>query len=321
MTKVSTVLGAIGLATAVAVGGTAQAEDYPNKPITYIIPFGPGGESDITARMQQKFFPEHAGVDVVVQYKPGAGGAQGWSQLNSMEADGYTIMGTNVPHIILQPMISSPGYETDNVNTVYFFHYTPNAIIVREDSQFQTFQDLVDYAKANPGALTWAGSGSNSANHLMARQLDQELGMTTTYIPFKGTGAAVTALLGGQVMAGSGYSTIGVNHADETRVLAVAAEERLPSLPDAPTLKELGYDLVGGAYRGMGMPQDVPEERQQKFAEIAASINADPEFREMMQDAGFVLVDIGPEKMDDFMSRKQAEYDALAEQMGIKKSN
>lgn len=311
-----TLLGAAGLAVALAAAGPVAAE-YPEKPVTYIIPFGPGGESDITARMQQEFWPKYANDEqVVIQYKPGGGGSQAWSQINTLPADGYTIMGANVPHTLLQPMIADAGYQTDDVNVVHYFHYTPDAVVVSKDSDFQTLQDLIDHAKENPGAVTFAGSGSNSANHLMQQQLDKLAGITTTYVPFKGTGAAVQAIMGNQTSAGATYSTVGVNY-PETRVLAVAAEERLPSLPDVPTFKELGLDWVGGAYRGVAVPQDTPDDIKQKVSDIVSNINADPAFRKKMENGGFVLTDIDREKMPEFLDEQKAKYRGIAEEMGL----
>lgn len=309
-------LGTAVFAAALAVGGAAWAE-YPEQDITYIIPFGPGGESDITARMQQEAFPKHAnGKRLVIVYKPGAGGAQAWASLNQLPADGYTVMGSNIPHIILQPLLKEAAYQTDDIGTVHFFHYTPDAIIVREASQFKTLQELIDYAKQNPGMVTFAGSGTNSANHLLQMKFDQMAGTTTTYIPFKGTGAAVTALLGGQVTGGAGYSTIAINYPG-SRALAVAAEERLPSMPDVPTFKELGFDWTGGAYRGIAMPKDTPEEIKQQFSALIEQINQDPAFVKKMEDGGFVVTHITHDKMPEFMAEQKEIYQGIARDMGL----
>ena len=111
----------------------AQAA-YPEKPVQYIIPFAPGGESDIAARFQQLVFKVKFNQDLIVTNKPGAGGALAWSQLNSMPGDGYTIMGVNLPHIVLQPLEAGTQFRTEDITPVYFFHYTPDAIIVPADS-------------------------------------------------------------------------------------------------------------------------------------------------------------------------------------------
>ena len=293
------------------------AEEFPTQPMTYIIPFDAGGESDISARFQQAEWEEHTGQPVVIQYQPGAGGAQAWSQLNQIEGDGYTIMGINLPHTVLQPMEADVGYKTEDLTPVNYFHYTPDAIFVPANSEFQTLEDLVNYAKENPGMVTFAGSGSNSSNNLAQVRFDELAGTTTTYIPFSGTGPAVTAVLGGQTMAGFNYATSGVNQGDELRMLAVAAEERLPAFPDVPTFTELGYDLVGGAYRGVAVPASTPEDVRQRVSDIVSEINADPDFVKKMEEGGFVLTDIPYSEVNAFVSEMTEEYTSAAEKLGI----
>ena len=148
------------------------------------------------------------GQDLAISYKPGAGGAVGWSQLNSLQADGYTIMGVNLPHIIVKPMQHDVGFKTDDLGVFYFFHYTPDAIVVAKDSPFKTVKDLIDYAKKNPGRVTFSGSGRGTSNDLAHARFDKLTGIKTTYIPFKGTGAAVTALLGGKVKTDRGVAPL-----------------------------------------------------------------------------------------------------------------
>lgn len=304
-------------ASALLLSGLAHAQ-YPERAVNYIIPFGPGGESDITARLQQPFFEAITGQELVIQYKPGGGGAVGWSQLNDMDADGYTIMGTNLPHIILKPMQDQDvGFETDDIHNIYFFHYTPDAILVKADSPYQSVQDIIDAAKAAPGTVTFSGSGTFTANHVAKERFDQMAEIITTYIPFKGTGAAVTALLGDQVQAEWGYSTVQAAQGDKVRMLAVAMEERHPNFPDVPTFKELGFDLVSGAYRGIALPADTPDEIKQELSSIIDQINQDEEFRQKMLDGGFALIDVPMDEMADFMAARLEEYSAAAADMGM----
>lgn len=295
----------------------AAADEFPDKDIQYVIPFGPGGESDISARLQQKYFEEITGEQLVVQYKPGGGGAVGWSQLSDMPGDGYTIMGSNLPHIILKPMGKDVGFQTEDLNNFFYFHYSPDAILVPDDSPYETLEDLVQAAEETPGAVTFSGSGTYSANDVANTRFQRLADVTTTYIPFKGTGAAVTALLGGQVQAEWGYTTVAANHQDKVRMLAVAAEERHPMFPDVPTFKELGFDMVGGAYRGMAVPEGTPEDVQQKLSEIFQQINENPDFQQEMQDLGFVLMDVPLEEMDAFMKERQEVYEATARELGL----
>lgn len=310
---IGTALGTAALAFAVSAG----AQEFPQKSVQYIIPFGPGGESDISARLQQEYFSEITGEELVIQYKPGGGGSVGWSQLNDMTADGHTIMGTNLPHIILQPLAKDVGFETEDLSNFYFFHYSPDAIVVSKDSPYETLDDLVEAAKESPGAVTFSGSGTYSANHVAQTRFDQLADVTTTYIPYKGTGAAVTALKGGEVSAEWGYTTVGANHMDDTRMLAVAAEERHPLFPDVPTFQELGYDLVGGAYRGMAVPEGTPEDVQQRLSDIFHEINNNEEFQQRMQELGFFMIDVPVDEVDEFLAERREEYTEVARDFGL----
>jgi tripartite-type tricarboxylate transporter receptor subunit TctC len=297
----------------------AAAADYPSKTVNYVIPFGPGGESDISARLQEPVFKKLTGQSLAIQYKPGAGGAAGWSKLNDMTADGYTVMGTNLPHIVLQPMAKDVGYQTDDVTTVFWFHYTPDALLVPSGSPVKNLKDFIAAAKQAPGATTLSGSGTNSANHLAQQQFDKLAGIKTTYIPFKGTGASNAALLGNQVSGSWGYSTVQIKLGDQVRCLGVAMEQRHPQMPNCPTFKEQGFDLVGGAYRGVAVPKSTPADIQMKLASDLAKVNADPEFISKMEAGGFAMLNVGPKEMPQFMADIKARYGALAKEMGIVK--
>ncbi|MDQ2694377.1 MAG: tripartite tricarboxylate transporter substrate binding protein [Pseudomonadota bacterium] len=316
--KIFACIGA-ALTLSASTATVAQTAEFPTKPMTYIIPFAAGGESDISARFQQSFWKEVAGQPVIIQYQPGAGGAQAWSQLNTIEGDGYTIMGINLPHTVLQPMEGAVGYKTDDLTPVHYFHYTPDAIFVSKDSKFETLEQLVEYAKKNPGLVTFAGSGSNSSNHLAQATFSKLAGIITTYIPFSGTGPAMTAVLGNQTQAGFVYVTSGLGKGDELRILAVAAEKRLPAFPDVPTFRELGYDLVSGAYRGVAVPNSTPEELRQRISDIVQQINENPEFIKKMEDNGFVLTNVTYDQMDALLEQKKAEYAEAAKLLGIGK--
>src|SRR5260221_10357725 len=225
---------------------------YPEKPVHYIIAFAPGGESDIAARLQQEVWRKKWGHELVIESKAGAGGALAWSLLNQLPGDGYSIMGTNLPHIVLQPLEGNVSYKTEDITNVNFFNYTPDAIVVRTESPFKTFQDFVAAAKAKPDTLSFAGSGTNSANHAAHARLNKAAGINTQYVPFKGTGDLLSSLLGGHVDSGMSYSSLAVAPKGKARVLAAAKPRRPAYLPDSPTFRELGIDWVDGRYRGAG---------------------------------------------------------------------
>ena len=308
---------AIGLAAA-GVAAAAWAA-YPDKPVQYVIPFAPGGESDIAARFQAQTFRDKYKQDMIVVNKAGAGGGLAWSQMNSMPGDGYTIVGVNLPHIVLQPLEGVVNFKTEDVTPVYFFHYTPDAIVVSADSPFKTMADLVKAARDKAEAVTIAGSGTNSANHIAQVRFDRELKVKTTYVPFKGTGDMVSSILGNHVSAAMSYSTLAIQQKGKMRMLAVATEKRLPQFPDVPTFKELGFDWVDGAYRGIGVPKSTPPEIRKQVSDVMDAINKDPELRKKMVDGGFEVTDIPLEQMPAFMKARTAEYMNSAKSLGLVK--
>lgn len=297
----------------------ASAEDYPDQAISYVQPFDPGGESDITARLQQQPLEEALGVSVTVSNQPGGGGALGWSDLTRTEPNGYTVMGYNLPHIILQPLVrDDAGYSTDQIEPVYTFEFTPNTMVVGPDSENGSLEEFIAAAEADPGAVTVGGSGEFTANHIGMLRLEQLADIDLTYVPFSGTGAAVPALLGGQVDALMTYNTAALDVQDQgATVIAVASEEPVSNLPDAPTFTGLGYELVGGAYRGAAVPPDTPDEIKNTLAEAFREVNNNPEVVEQMRELGFEIVNMGPQESEEFIEEQRLENIELLEDLGL----
>jgi tripartite-type tricarboxylate transporter receptor subunit TctC len=309
---------AVGGAVAASLALPARAA-YPERPVRYIIAFAPGGESDIAARLQQGVWRKKWGQELIVESKPGAGGALAWSQLNNFPGDGSVIMGTNMPHLVLQPLEGNVTYQTDDITNVIFFNYTPDAIVVRAESPFKTYQDFIAAAKAKPDSLSLAGSGTNSANHAAHARLNKAAGITTRYIPFKGTGDLIASLLGGHVDAAMSYSSLAVFQKGKTRCLAVATEQRLAYFPDTPTFREAGIDWVDGGYRGAGVPKSTPEDLRKRISDMFYEINRDPDFRRQMTDQGLEVIDITYDKMHAWVEERKKAYVDSARLLGLVK--
>ena len=302
----------LALFLALAVAGIAFAQ-FPTKPLNYVIAFNPGGESDIFARAQQPLLEKILGQKVIVNYKIGGGGAVGWADLLKQKPDGYTFTGHNLPHIILQPLTTpNSGYKTKEIVPVYTFMSTPCVLAVNAKSPFKTVEDFVKYAKANPGATIVGGSASASANEIAQKLFDKIAGIKTTYIPFTGSGDAIPALLGNHVNALMTYTTMGNAYEGEVRLLAVASEKRISSLPQVPTFRELGYDLVEGAFRGAAVPPGTPDSVKKVLAEAFDKVNKDPEFAKKMEASGFKLEFYGPEASEKLVDEKIKVYTPLA---------
>ena len=303
-----------------AASGTASAQPCPEKHLNYYQAFPAGGESDISARHQQLVLKKKCpNIETVIQYKPGAGGGLMWSQMNGLPNDGMNIVGVNLPHIVLQPLEGQVQYKTEDITPVYWFHFTPDAIVVSNDSPIKTFADLVKMAKAQPGKLTLGGSGTNSANHAAHEKLQAVAGIQTTYVPYKGTGDLTPAVIGQQVTGAMSYTAFAINTKDRVRALAVAMDKRHPLLPDVPTFKELGFEWIDGAFRGIGMPKSASPEARKRMSDLWAALNNDPEMKELAFKSGFELVNVGVDKMDAFMKERTKAYTEVAKRLGLGK--
>jgi tripartite-type tricarboxylate transporter receptor subunit TctC len=303
-----------------AAASPALAQDCPGKNLLYWQAFPSGGESDISARHQQLVLKKRcAAIETVIQYKPGAGGGLMWSQMNQLPGDGLNIIGINLPHIVLQPLEGQVQYKTEDVTPVFWYHYTPDALVVSEASPYKTFADFVKGAKAAPGKLSLGGSGLNSANHAAHERLNAKFGVKTTYVPYKGTGDMTIAVLGGHVNGAMSYTAFAINNKGKVRALAVAMEKRHPLLPETPTFRELGVDWVDGAYRGIGVPKSTSAEARKRLSDLWAALNADAEMKALAAKSGFELVNVGVDRMDAFMKEKRALYMESAKLLGLVK--
>ncbi len=304
----------------IALAPLAMAQSCPDKNLLYWQAFPPGGESDISARHQQVVLKKKCpAIDTIIQYKAGAGGALMWSQMNTLAGDGLNIVGVNLPHIVFQPIEGEVQYKTTDITPVFWFHYTPDALVVPEASPHRNFADFIRAAKAAPGKMSLGGSGLNSANHAAHERLNAAFGIKSIYIPYKGTGDMATAVVGAQIDGAMSYTAFAVNQKGRVRALAVAMEKRHPLLPDVPTFRELGVDWVDGAYRGIGVPKSTPPEVRKRISDLWATLNRDPEMKELADKNGFELVHVGAEQMDAFMQDRTRIYTESAQRLGLGK--
>ena len=313
--SVRSLLVALGL-----VATTAFAQPCLEKNLQYWQAFPPGGESDLSARHQQAVLRKKcAAIETIVQYKAGAGGALMWSQMNNLPGDGFNVVGINLPHIVFQPIEGQVQYKTADITPVFWFHYTPDTLVVPTSSGIKNFAEFIEAAKKDPGKLSLGGSGLNSANHAAHERLNAAFGIKTIYVPFKGTGDMTTSVLGGQVDGAMTYVPFVVANKTRVRPLAVAMDKRHPLIPDVPTFKELGVNWVDGAYRGIGVPKSTPPEQRKRLSDLWMALNTDPEMKDLAAKSGFELVNVGLEQMDAFMKERTQLYTEGAARLGLGK--
>jgi tripartite-type tricarboxylate transporter receptor subunit TctC len=313
----------LGMAVFILIAGFSGLlwAGFPDQPVTYIIPFNPGGQSDVTARLQQKGLEEALGVSVVIQYKVGAGGAVGWSDLVRSKPDGYTIAGDNIPHIILQPLMrKDAGYETDQLLQIYLFETTPIGLAVRKESPYKNMKEFLDFAKKNPGVITAAGVGTYTGHHIAYLQFTELSGAKLTYIPFTGAAPEVAAFLGGHATAIFGNSNDLVQHKDEIRVLAMGTEKRFkPYFPDVPTFKDLGINMTAGISRGVCAPPGTPADRIAVLEKAFDKVCRSKDFVGKMEEMGFEVNHLNAAQFKAYVDAKKKEYTALLRKMKLLK--
>ena len=224
----------------------AQAQKYPTRPITLLINVQPGAATDMGGRLIAQEATKILGQEIIVVNKTGGGGSVGAAALANSTADGYTLLGSPSDQLILSPQLEPLGYDLKDFLPIIQFGIIRNGIIVRSDSPYKSFKDLIDFARKNPGKVSYGPPQFGTIPHLAMEHVMMEEKVNIAIIPFMGSAPAITALLGGHISA-CGVSTSGfISHfkAGKVKVLAVIEEKRIEALPDSPTLLELGYPLA-----------------------------------------------------------------------------
>ena len=316
-------LSAVGLSLASLLPQQAAAQAMPacpEKNVMYWQAFPPGGESDLSARHQQMVLKKKCGaIDTIIQYKAGAGGGLMWAQMNNLPGDGLNVVGINLPHIVFQPIEGEVQYKTADITPVFWFHYTPDVLVVPESSPIKSFAEFIAAAKQSPGKMNLGGSGLNSANHAAHERLNAAFGIKSTYVPYKGTGDMSMAVVGAQIDGAVTYTPFAIANRGKVRALAVAMEKRHPLMPNVPTFRELGVDWIDGAYRGVGVPRSTSPEARKRLSDMWLALNSDAEMKELAAKSGFELVNIGADQMDAFMKERIALYIEGAKRLGLGK--
>jgi tripartite-type tricarboxylate transporter receptor subunit TctC len=264
----------------------AQAQgDYPNRPVTMIVPFPPGGVADITARPVAEAMGRFLGHPVIVENKAGAGGGVGMQYVSRAKPDGYTVL-LALSSISIIPEADKvlgrdPMFQLNQLVPIARFTADPTVLAVRADAPWKDVKEFVEAARQAPGAIPYGSSGNYGTMHVPMEMFAGSSGVKMLHVPFTGAGPAVVALLGGQVQAlSTGPSSImGHLRAGKVRVLATWGESRHPALPDVPTLKELGYDAQFSLWTGLFVPAGTPEPVVAKLREAARFAVEDAAFK------------------------------------------
>lgn len=309
-------LGKALLASAVLLtvsAGTALA--YPDKPITLIVPFAPGGGTDLSARMITPYIEKYLGdgASIVVENRAGAGGDVGATAIALAEPDGYTIGFMNVPNTMMKAHERETRWTVESFEPIANMVFDPAVLAVKADSPFQSLAEVIEAAKSRPGELNVSSAGVGSNTHLDLMRLESAADVTFTHVPFDGGGAARNALLGGHVdLIASALGDM-QRYADdgEVRMLGILTAERFPLAPDVPTYAEQGYPIEGGAARGLVAPKGVPQEAIDAIARAVEQALQDEELIQKTTEIALPLVYMGPEEYGEYLLRSDGELAAV----------
>lgn len=271
------------MAAVAAVSGVAKADYIAGESVTVLQGFKAGGGSDALAQLTQPYLTKYLGADFVNQYIPGATGAIAWTRLaKQTEPDGTTISITNTPMLMTNYIMNDAiTYSISELTPIANIVTDPGIIVVAKDSPYKAAQEFLDAARKNPGTVTVGNSGVGGDDFFSTILIERAADLQFQKVPFQGDGPSWTAAMGGKIDAS--FNNLGITfpqiQAGNLRPLAIFAEERVEMLPDVPTLKELGIDVVAGSSRGYSAPADVPEEARAQLIEAMKKMAADPDFQ------------------------------------------
>jgi tripartite-type tricarboxylate transporter receptor subunit TctC len=279
-----------------------QAQEFPTKPVVLIIPFGPGGASDLTARALVSAASDHLGQPIIIQLKPGGGGAIASEMVAKAAPDGYTLlMGGPGPNTTL-PAIEGRSKGPDDLVAVCRINYAPMLVLVPSNAPYRTFKELIQYARAHPNQLKFGHAGVWGGPDLCWKQIMHQTGIATKVVPYDGGGESLLGILGGHIdlVVLAPTQTLPHIKAGKLRPLAVSDTKRDPELPDVPTLKEEGVNIVNLLWKGIMVPKGTPRPIIDKLAVAFKKMTQDKSAIAMIKKLGDDFHYLGPEEITKY---------------------
>ncbi|MGJ5011740.1 Bug family tripartite tricarboxylate transporter substrate binding protein [Bradyrhizobium oligotrophicum] len=313
-------LASLGLAIVGAIPGTARAE-YPDRPIKVVVPFSPGGGTDLIARTLAKPMAEKLGQSIVVENRAGAGTIIGSDVVARSQPDGYTLLIATLAHSVNPSLHAKLPYDTDKAFApVTLIGTYQNILVVKPDSPFKTVEDVIKAAKANPGKYTYASQGIGTSAHLAGELLNNLAHIELTHIPYKGAGPALTDVLGGQVdmMFASSAAVSGFIASKSLRPIAVTGAKGQTQVPGVPSVEETVPGYVFDSWYGLYVPAKTPKPVIDKLLEAVKFAAQDPEFLKRAQDEGLLLRVGTPDELDAYVKADTVRWRKVVTENKIK---
>jgi tripartite-type tricarboxylate transporter receptor subunit TctC len=313
---------ALALIVMLGAGGAA-AQDYPNRPITLIVPFPPGGSTTIVARIIADKLSEALGQQIVVDNRAGAGGTIATRAVSKTTPDGYTILLGYTGTLAIGPTLyPGAGYDPrKDFDAIGLIGHAPNSLVVHPSFNVQSVKDLVAYAKANPRKVNYGSAGVGTVSHVSGVYFANAAGIEVTHVPYKGTGPALTDLLGGHIPMA--FAPIPATHANiaegKLRGLAVTSAKRSSLLPDVPTIAEAGIPgFEASLYYGLVAPAGTPRPIIDKLNKALRTALATDEVRKRLSTDGAEPTPSSPEEYAAQIDREETKWSKVVKDSGAK---
>lgn len=311
---------AVALAAVALAAGLAHAA-FPDRPITIVVPYAPGGAADAVARVLATRMGANLGTSVIVDNKAGASGTIGASYVAKASADGYTMLYDATPYSINPHLFPKMPYAANALQPLSLVLLAPNALIVKADSPFKSVNDLIAKAKAEPGKLNFASGGSGTVQRLAAELFRQKLQLDMVHVPYKSGGPAIADVMGGQVdfMFGTIAATYPLVSGGKLRALAVSSPERSKRLPDVPTVAETvipGYEAY--EWNGMFLPAGTPAPIAAKLQQAVEEVLKEDEVKQRLSDLGAQPIGSTPADFAAFLKKEDAKWGEVVKKGHIK---
>jgi len=307
--------------TSLAAPASAQAP-WPAKPIKLVVPYAPGGTTDVIGRVMSEYLGQRLGQNIVVENRPGKGASIGTSQVAKAAPDGYTLLVSNISAFaIAPPLYGDLDYDpVKDFTHITLASFNPSVLVVNPSFPAKTLAEYVAYAKANPDKLAFATSGPGSSNHILGTMLALKSGIKLVHIPYRGAGPAMQDTIAGNVpsMFDSLPSAAPHIKAGKVRALGVSGEKRNPSFPDVPTMKEQGFDLVSYSWFGLSGPAKLPAPIVERLAREMQVVLKEPDVVKRWQEIGAESSTMTPEEYTAFVQKELEQATAAVKASGAK---
>lgn len=321
LNKSLTILALLALSLGVMAPGTAQ-DAYPNRPVSVVVPFPPGGVADIVARPVARAMGQFLNQTLVIENKAGAGGGIGMAQVARAEPNGYQVLFALSSVVVIpeadKVLDRSPMYQLSQLKAIARFAADPTVLVVKADSQYKTYADFIAYVKANPAKVSFGSSGNYGSMHIPIEQLKVATNTNMLHVPYTGAGPAVAALLGGQieVLSTGPASVVQQIQGGKLRALAHWGPDALAALPAVPSLTSLGVPIVYAQWAGLFVPAKVPESIVQKLRDAARFAANDTVTQQALIAAGTVMQYQDASEFTAYVAADAAEMKTLVQKIG-----